>query len=243
MEVHTQVGSEPPSKIIDSLDASLATNPGVAHDLAELEDSDRKLRTLYAFMQSVATTLEQSELFDRILRNLLELFPAAESVAIYIREATTGMMEPRKVMRRDAGPPALSTLPGLFHEGGRAEGARDLVGAAGARRQGLGRAVDARADDLQRRRAGRLARARRRAGADRVQPERSRSVDRPGVAGGDGAAERAHARRVAQAAAAAAGPAARRADPEVVPAAAAAAGRGARVRDRVRPAYSVGGDF
>jgi sigma-B regulation protein RsbU (phosphoserine phosphatase) len=116
MEVHTQVGSEPPSKIIDSLDASLATNPGVAHDLAELEDSDRKLRTLYAFMQSVATTLEQGELFERILRNLLELFPAAESVAIYLREASTGMMEPRKVLRRDAGPPALSTLPGLFHE-------------------------------------------------------------------------------------------------------------------------------
>ncbi|MGZ3406803.1 MAG: SpoIIE family protein phosphatase, partial [Polyangia bacterium] len=115
-EVHTQVGSEPPSKIIDSLDASLATNPGMAHDLAELEDSDRKLRTLYAFMQSVATTLEQGELFERILRNLLELFPAAEAVAIYLREPTSGMMEPRKVMRRDAGAPALSTLPGLFHE-------------------------------------------------------------------------------------------------------------------------------
>src|SRR6476661_1062705 len=115
-EVHTQVGAEPPSKIIDSLDASLATNPGVAHDLAELEDADRKLRTLYAFMQSIATTLEQSELFERILRNLLELFPAAEACAVYLREPTTGMMEPRKVMRRDAGPPSLSTLPGLFHE-------------------------------------------------------------------------------------------------------------------------------
>jgi serine phosphatase RsbU (regulator of sigma subunit)/pSer/pThr/pTyr-binding forkhead associated (FHA) protein len=115
-EVHTQVGAEPPSKIIDSLDASLATNPGVAHDLAELEDADRKLRTLYAFMQSIATTLEQGELFDRILRNLLELFPAAEACAVYLREPTTGMMEPRKVMRRDAGPPSLSTLPGLFHE-------------------------------------------------------------------------------------------------------------------------------
>src|SRR5690242_1289487 len=75
-EVHTQVGVEEPSKIIDSLDASLATNPGVAHDLGQLEDADRKLRTLYAFMQSIATTLEQGELFERILRNLLELFPA-----------------------------------------------------------------------------------------------------------------------------------------------------------------------
>lgn len=116
MEVHTQVGVEEPSKIIDSLDASLATNPGVAHDLGELEDADRKLRTLYAFMQSIATTLEQGELFERILTNLLELFPAAETVAVYLREATTGMMEPRKVKRRDDGPPSLSTLPGLFHE-------------------------------------------------------------------------------------------------------------------------------
>ena len=116
VESVTQVGVDPPSKIIDSLDASLATNPGVAHDLAELEDADRKLRTLYAFMQSIATTLEQGQLFERILRNLIEVFPAAESVAVYLREATTGMMEPRKVMRRDGGPPSLSTLPGLFHE-------------------------------------------------------------------------------------------------------------------------------
>ena len=79
LEVHTQVGAEPPSKIIDSLDASLATNPGVAHDLAELEDADRKLRTLYAFMQSIATTLEQGELFERILRNLLDAVPRRPS--------------------------------------------------------------------------------------------------------------------------------------------------------------------
>ncbi|HXU73135.1 MAG TPA: SpoIIE family protein phosphatase [Polyangia bacterium] len=116
VEVHTQVGVDPPSKIIDSLDASLATNPGVAHDLAELEDADRKLRTLYMFMQSIATTLESGELFSRILKNLLELFPTASAVAVYLRELTTGMMEPRKVMRRDAAPPSLSTLPGLFHE-------------------------------------------------------------------------------------------------------------------------------
>lgn len=116
MESVTQVGADPPSKIIDSLDASLATNPGVSHDLVELEDADRKLRTLYAFMQSIATTLEQGELLERILRNLIDVFPAAESVAVYLREPSTGMMEPRKVMRRDAGPPSLSTLPGLFHE-------------------------------------------------------------------------------------------------------------------------------
>ena len=113
---HTLVGVDPPSKIIDSLDASLATNPGVAHDLAELEDADRKLRTLYAFMQSIATALEQGELFVRILDNLLDVFPAAEQVAVYLREPTSGMMEPRKVKRRDAAAPQLSTLPGLYHD-------------------------------------------------------------------------------------------------------------------------------
>jgi serine phosphatase RsbU (regulator of sigma subunit) len=116
VEIKTQVGDYPPSKIIDSLDASLATNPGVVHDLQQLEDADRKLRTLYAFMQSIATTLETGELFERILRNLLDTFPTAEAVAIYLREPSTGMMEPRKVMRRDDAPPTLSTLPGLFHD-------------------------------------------------------------------------------------------------------------------------------
>jgi GAF domain-containing protein len=112
------VGDFPPSKIIDSLDASMATNPGVGvvHDLHQLEDADRKLRTLYAFMQSIATTLEHGELLERILRNLLDVFPTAEAVALFLREPATGIMEPRKVLRRDEGPPSLSTLPGLFHE-------------------------------------------------------------------------------------------------------------------------------
>lgn len=116
VEVMTQVGAEPPSKIIDSLDASLATNPGVAHGLMELEEADRKLRTLYVFLQSIASTLETGALLERMLRNLLDVFEAADAVAVYLREPNSGLMEPRKVMRRDAGPPSLSTLPGLFHE-------------------------------------------------------------------------------------------------------------------------------
>ena len=116
MEVMTQVGVDPPSAIIDSLDAALATNPGVAPGLHELEDADRKLRTLYAFTQSIATTLEQGQLLERILRNLLDVFPTAKSVACYLREPTTEMMEPRKVLRRDGAPPKFSTLPGLFHD-------------------------------------------------------------------------------------------------------------------------------
>jgi sigma-B regulation protein RsbU (phosphoserine phosphatase) len=116
MEVMTQVGGDPPSQIIDSLDASLATNPGVAPGLHELEDADRKLRTLYAFTQSIATTLEQGQLHERILRNLLDVFPTAEAVAVYVREPATDTMEPRKVVRRDGAPPKLATLPLLFQD-------------------------------------------------------------------------------------------------------------------------------
>jgi phosphoserine phosphatase RsbU/P len=120
VEVLTQVGlpgaPETPSKIIDTLDAQLATNPGLTAGLVELEDADRKLRTLYAFMQSIATTLDQSELLARTLRNLFDVFPGAESAAVYLRDSTTGAMEPRKVMRRDQGPPSPVTLPGLFHD-------------------------------------------------------------------------------------------------------------------------------
>ncbi|HWE27055.1 MAG TPA: SpoIIE family protein phosphatase, partial [Polyangia bacterium] len=116
MEVMTQVGVDPPSQIIDSLDASLATNPGVLPGLHELEDADRKLRTLYAFTQSIATTLEQGQLHERILRNLLDVFPTAQAVAVYVREPATDTMEPRKVVGRDGKPPKLSTLPFLFHD-------------------------------------------------------------------------------------------------------------------------------
>src|SRR5262245_27800773 len=67
VEVLTQVGAEPPAKILETLDASLTTNPG----LNELEDADRKLRTLYAFMQSISATLDVGELLERMVRNLL----------------------------------------------------------------------------------------------------------------------------------------------------------------------------
>src|SRR5690348_11574644 len=40
MEVLTQVGAEPPARIIDSLDVSLSTNAQLAHGLVELEDAD-----------------------------------------------------------------------------------------------------------------------------------------------------------------------------------------------------------
>ncbi len=116
IEVLTQVGgAEPPAKILETLDASLTTNPGLI-PLNELEDADRKLRTLYAFMQAISATLDVSELLDRIVRNLLDIFGECDTVTVYLRDAATGGMEPRRVARHDAGPASASTLPGQFHE-------------------------------------------------------------------------------------------------------------------------------
>src|SRR3954447_10105166 len=66
VEVLTQVGAEPPAKILETLDASLSTNPGLV-PLNELEDADRKLRTLYAFMQAISATLDVGDLLERIV--------------------------------------------------------------------------------------------------------------------------------------------------------------------------------
>jgi serine phosphatase RsbU (regulator of sigma subunit) len=119
VEVLTLVGSEPPAKIIESLDAVSTTNPGagaLAAGLAELEESDRKLRTLYAFMQTISSTLDTGELIERIVRNLLDVFPEAETVACYLRDQQTETMSARKVLRRDEGPAPHITLPGQFQE-------------------------------------------------------------------------------------------------------------------------------
>jgi serine phosphatase RsbU (regulator of sigma subunit) len=115
VEVLTQVGQEPPAKILETLDASLTTNPGLV-PLNELEDADRKLRTLYAFMQAISATLDVGELLERIVKNLLNIFAEAETVSVYLRDSTTGGMEPRRVGRRDQGPASASTLPGQFLE-------------------------------------------------------------------------------------------------------------------------------
>lgn len=116
VEVLTSVGAEPPADIVDSLDAALATNPGLPVGLSQLEDADRKLRTLYSFLQSVATTLDFGELLERIATNLLDVFAAAHTVVIYLRDGEGGM-EARKILRRrdDSGPKSI-TFPGHFHD-------------------------------------------------------------------------------------------------------------------------------
>jgi len=114
-EILTTVGTEP-ADIVESLDAAAATNPGVPQGLRELEDADRKLRTLYAFMQSIASTLLLDDLYDRVLANLLDVYPEADTVVIYVLESESGELVARKSARRAQRPSRAITFPGQVHD-------------------------------------------------------------------------------------------------------------------------------
>ena len=86
------------------------------HGLAELEDADRKLRTLYAFMQSISTTLDMGELLERIVRNLLDIFPTPTRWPSTCATPTTAAWSRGAWRGATPGRPRLSTLPGQFHE-------------------------------------------------------------------------------------------------------------------------------
>ncbi|MSP61210.1 MAG: FHA domain-containing protein, partial [Myxococcales bacterium] len=115
-EVLTVAGAEPPAQIIGSLDATSASGPHLTIGLNELEDAYRKLRTLYSFTQAIATTLDTGDLLERILKNLLNVFPAAQSVAVFLRDSL-GAMVPRMVLpqRQEGVGSGLLTLPAQFH--------------------------------------------------------------------------------------------------------------------------------
>jgi serine phosphatase RsbU (regulator of sigma subunit) len=113
----TRRGFEPPAKIVGSMDASASLLPAVTAGLNELEDSARKLRVLYAFMQSISATLDTGELLQRILSSLLDVFPSALLVGAYLIEpgGHSGELVPR-LLRRDGGPVQPLALPAQFHE-------------------------------------------------------------------------------------------------------------------------------
>lgn len=71
--------------------------------LAQLEDAERKLRNLYTFVHAISATLHQTELLDLIVENLLEVFPCAELVAIYMLDPATTRMIPMRILARDRG--------------------------------------------------------------------------------------------------------------------------------------------
>lgn len=116
VEEPTRRGFEAPTKIVDSLDAARATQAALPAGLVELEDAERKLRTLYGFMQAVSTTLDEPQLIDGILRHLLEVFPSAGTVAAYFFDAASGNMEPRLVLQRGGVQAPGLTLPADIQE-------------------------------------------------------------------------------------------------------------------------------
>jgi phosphoserine phosphatase RsbU/P len=118
-EVRTLAGADLSASIIgslESLDASLHDVAPVA-GLSELEDAHRKLSTLYGFMQSVVTTLETGEILERVCANLLDIFPRAETIAIYLRDNGNENMVVKKAVRRDRGDAKVFTLmPQIYDE-------------------------------------------------------------------------------------------------------------------------------
>lgn len=97
VEELTRPGFEAPTKIVGAVDASMVLKPG----LVELEDADRKLRTLYTFVHAISATLDQTELLDLIVKNLLDVYPAAQLAAIYMLDRETKRMEPMRLLMRD----------------------------------------------------------------------------------------------------------------------------------------------
>ncbi len=116
LEVNTLVGQEPAPAIVDSLDVSSSSPGFLPVGLVELEDAERKLRTLYQLMNALASTLDAEDLIERMLRHLLEIFPQAEIAMVYARDPASGSMVPRKVLARDAQPVAAYTLAGQFEQ-------------------------------------------------------------------------------------------------------------------------------
>jgi phosphoserine phosphatase RsbU/P len=114
LEVNTLVGQEPAPSIVESLDVSTSSPGFLPAGLTELEDAERKLRTLYSLMNSLSTTLDIDEVLDRILQHLLDIFPVADTVMVYFRDAASGSMVPRKVLARDDQPVAAYVLAGQF---------------------------------------------------------------------------------------------------------------------------------
>ncbi len=111
-EARTQIGMEAVSYFErEESDSGVGGPPVRRTGLHHLEDADRKLRTLYAFLQSVATTIDEEELVDRVLRNLLDVFFEADCVALHLIELPERRLAPRMVLRRDGTVPPAFGLP------------------------------------------------------------------------------------------------------------------------------------
>jgi sigma-B regulation protein RsbU (phosphoserine phosphatase) len=76
---------EPPVSLRES---SKFRTEAATVDLNQLEDAYEKLGTLYAFMQAISKTIDRRELVALIAGKVLELYPAARAVGLYMRGRT-----------------------------------------------------------------------------------------------------------------------------------------------------------
>lgn len=96
----TTIGFAAPSKIVGAVDAQSSHTLIAAGGLAELEESERRLRTLFAFVHAIAATLDHGALVDLLVANLFEAFPQSKIAAIYVLDLPTGAMEPLRAQLR-----------------------------------------------------------------------------------------------------------------------------------------------
>ncbi|HTJ83788.1 MAG TPA: SpoIIE family protein phosphatase [Polyangiaceae bacterium] len=97
----TRTGFEAPTKIVGEADAQAPQNLIATGGLADLEDADRRLRTLFRFTSAISATLDASALLDRLVESLFEAFPACSVAAIYTLDAETRTMDLRRGRGRD----------------------------------------------------------------------------------------------------------------------------------------------
>lgn len=100
-EEPTRVGFEPPTQILGEADARAPRTFVGGRGLADLEEADRRLRTLFSFVHAIAATLDASALVDRIVDNLFQAFPGCTIAAVYVLDKETGTMDARRARSRD----------------------------------------------------------------------------------------------------------------------------------------------
>lgn len=96
----TRIGMSVPSKILGEADAREAHTFIATGGLAELEESERRLRTLFSFVHAIAATLDGDALLDLIVKNLFDAFPQAAVASIYLLDEPTGAMATTRAVAR-----------------------------------------------------------------------------------------------------------------------------------------------
>ncbi|MBL8742887.1 MAG: SpoIIE family protein phosphatase, partial [Myxococcales bacterium] len=97
----TRVGFEAPTKIVGETNARVPRTLVHSGGLADLEEADRRLRTLFSFVQAIAATLDTNALFESIVSNLFDAFPTGALAAVYTLDEETKTMAARRVKSRD----------------------------------------------------------------------------------------------------------------------------------------------